>query len=835
MDVKLRSPPGGSDFQRPGAVSPDSMLVVGTRGTVMLLEKIAPEVALELPPDRMDVIRILADTVVLDEELRALDPVVVSLFRLGRSHPGEMNLVETGLPDRFQVRRSNLLVEALDIDCDEREELLLLWLRHLRVGNPRGLEGLDLGFPPGQYVPGSAFIENRLRLKFGRQALQQRPGEVFLRSQRPVTLAIADRDLRGIRPEEGRGHRTDLARFHGEVDREVMPLHPPSPGGIGGRLSEYREKVAPGIAVRSAAHVPEHLLECDHFLRGQMALLAEDRGEHRMGFLTLGVVHFTEGNPGAFARQVRPGGPAFLLEWKNRGGPLLRRESCKPGLDRLLKLGSGVAPGGGWKHEREKNTDQEKTHPEETKPRETAREAATFRPCEALDIRWGHRYFRATMRISPVLTGVLSSGGWLLLGTIQVLLTACGPENTYQAPPPPEVTVEVMEPRDTVTFLTFSGRTQASDSVELRARVKGFLQSVDFHAGDVVDQGKLLFQIDPRPFQAAVSAAEGQLASAQASLQLAIATLQKNEQLFARKVISEIDILQFRAEQDSAVAAVRIAQAELEARQLDLSFTTIAAPFKGRMSRSLVDPGNLVGGNDLTLLSTIIRPDPIYAYFQLDERTVVDYLIEAGERGDRSDDGDQIAFLQFANSATYDQKGRLDYVDNQVNPRTGTLEARASFPNPNGIVVPGIFVRIQFPMPLEQEIVIPNVALLKDLGGNYVLTVGENDMVQQSYVTMGPRIGTAHTVVETGLKAGDRVIVLGQQRARPGAPVKPTVREPAALPSPDAAPPAPAAEPPSPEATPEATAPDTAPPDNPGPEAPTPTPAADASPEPTAE
>jgi len=366
----------------------------------------------------------------------------------------------------------------------------------------------------------------------------------------------------------------------------------------------------------------------------------------------------------------------------------------------------------------------------------------------------------------------------LILG---IVLSACGPSNEYAPPPPADVTVEVVEPRNATSYITVPGRTQATDTVELRARVTGFLDSVNFEPGRMVEQGQLLYQIDPRPFKAMVAAAEGQLASAQAGLQLAIATLQKNETLFQRKVISEIDILQFRAEQDNAVAAVKIAEANLKSAQLDLSFTSIKANIKGRMSRSLVDPGNLVGADGMTLLSTIVASDPIFAYFQFDERALVDYLTD--HTPEERVEEEIVVFLELSNGTLYQHAGVVDFIDNQVNPQTGTIESRATFPNPDSDLLPGLFIRALFPQELENAIVIPTLAILRDLGGSYVLTVGDDDVVSQTYIETEARIGTNLIEVTSGLKAGDRIIVLGQQRARPGAKVNVTVRDQTPLPA----------------------------------------------------
>jgi len=370
----------------------------------------------------------------------------------------------------------------------------------------------------------------------------------------------------------------------------------------------------------------------------------------------------------------------------------------------------------------------------------------------------------------------------LLLGCISaLLLSACGPQNEFQAPPPPEVKVEVAEAQDVTAYLTFSGRTAARDFVEIRARVQGYLQSAQFNAGQLVKEGQTLFQIDPKAFQAAVDAAKGEVASAQASLELAETTLTRQEELFQKKAISELDLLNAKAERDKAAAQLEMAKAHLENTQIDLSYTDVKTPIEGRASRYEVSPGNLVGKSESTLLTTVVKLQPIEVYFEVDERQVVSFLSNAGSNENLAGSGES-AELEFANGLKHDEIGKIDFVDNRVDPNTGTIQIRAIFPNKEGVVLPGLFVRIRFPDEMEDAITVPQTALQRDLGGSFLLIADAENDVEVRYVQTGSLIGD-RIVVTDNLEAGEKVIVTNLQRARPGSKVAIEVVEPKPMPA----------------------------------------------------
>lgn len=357
-------------------------------------------------------------------------------------------------------------------------------------------------------------------------------------------------------------------------------------------------------------------------------------------------------------------------------------------------------------------------------------------------------------------------------------LPGCGPDNRFEPPPPPEVEVETLTTGPVTTYQSYPGSTTAPEFVELCARVSGFLESVDFAEGSVVEKGTTLFTIEAAPFKAALDEAKGELSTAQANLELAKQNYARNYQLHQKKAIADLELLKFKAEQDKAQAAVAVAQANVEAKQLDLSYTTVKAPFAGRTSQTDVSVGNLVGAGESTLLTTIVRDDPMYVHFEVDERQVVKYL---GHRADEDTSPTaQPAIpcnLEFADGTKYEPAGVLDFVDNRVDRDTGTLAMRATFPNEDGRLIPGLFVRILFPEEHPEAITVPNNSLQKDLGGDFVLAVGNDDVVDQRYVNLGPRTGDRR-IVESGLEAGERVIVRGIQRARADAAVRPVEATP---------------------------------------------------------
>jgi len=350
---------------------------------------------------------------------------------------------------------------------------------------------------------------------------------------------------------------------------------------------------------------------------------------------------------------------------------------------------------------------------------------------------------------------------------------ACG-RNQYEAPPPPEVTVVHPTAREVTTYNEFSGWTAAIEAVDVRARVQGYLESVNFKPGENVKKGDLLFVIEPTLYEARVAQALADLEGKQAQATAAQAQLEIAEAIFERQAGSRTDLVQKTQARDLAKAQVAMSKATLEAAKLDLSYTKIYAPIDGRIDRNLVDVGNLVGNGQATTLTSIVRDDPIYAYFTVSERVLLEYREMQRQKRTLVAEGEHnVAFLGLATEEGFPHSGKVDYAGNKIDPNTGTIEVRAIFPNPEHTIVPGLFARVRIPFTREQAIVIPDVAVLSDQGGSYVLAVDAENKVVYRRVHTGPLTEGALRVVQDGVTPADWVVVNGLQRARPGSPVKP--------------------------------------------------------------
>jgi RND family efflux transporter MFP subunit len=364
-----------------------------------------------------------------------------------------------------------------------------------------------------------------------------------------------------------------------------------------------------------------------------------------------------------------------------------------------------------------------------------------------------------------------------LLAAMLALLAACA-GNQYEAPPPPEVTVALPVERDVTTYGEFTGRTVAVESVDVRARVQGILQKMSFKPGTEVKQGELLFVIEPTLYEARFQQAEADLVGAEARARAADEQLAITEEIFQRKAGSKADLVQKTETRDEARAAVARARADLTAAKLDLSYTHLYAPISGRIDRNYVDLGNLVGAGEPTLLATIVREKPIFVYFSVSERDLLVHPELLG--GGAPATGEPIRVqLGLGDEPGFPRTGTLDYTSNRVDPSTGTIEIRAVFPNADGRIVPGLFVRVRVPFDRGPALLVPDEATQADQDGRYVLVVGANDVVEQRSIQVGPTDGEMR-VVSSGLTKTDRVVVIGLQRARPGAVVKPTLEAAAA-------------------------------------------------------
>jgi membrane fusion protein, multidrug efflux system len=334
-----------------------------------------------------------------------------------------------------------------------------------------------------------------------------------------------------------------------------------------------------------------------------------------------------------------------------------------------------------------------------------------------------------------------------------------------QTAPAPAVLVQPAELRSMTKQAEFVGRAEALEKVDLRARVQGFLGPRLFKDGDEVNEGQVVFTIEKEPFEAAVDQRKAQLASAQATLANADRQLARTAELTGKGNAPVAQLDQRTAEQGQAKAAVMEAEANLRDAQIQLSYTDIKSPISGRIGRSAVSPGNLVGP-DSGVLATVVKDDPMQVLFSVTQREML-------EARDSEVTGKVRARVRLANGSLYSEKGRVDFLDVQVNPRTDGQTVRAMFPNPDDILTSGQTVRVIIEEKGGDEVlVIPYSAVAIDQTGSYVFVVDQDNKVEQRRVRLGI-IREGFAVVEEGVKAGERVIVQGQQRVRAGITVAP--------------------------------------------------------------
>jgi RND family efflux transporter MFP subunit len=349
-----------------------------------------------------------------------------------------------------------------------------------------------------------------------------------------------------------------------------------------------------------------------------------------------------------------------------------------------------------------------------------------------------------------------------------------------QAPPlpPSRVTVSYPLEQNVTDFVEFTGQTAAVKSVEVRARVWGYLQSVNFTEGAVVKEGDLLFQIDPRPYKALVDQAKGKIAQDQAQLKHNAATYRRYEKLRKQGAATDEDIDRSLADRDGIIATLQSDQADLEAKQLDLNYTTIRSPITGRVSRYEVTEGNVVqsGQNGGTLLTTIVSIDPMYVYFDIDERTLLQVrrLVQRRELKDVQESAFPIV-VGLADEDNFPHAGVVNFLDNRVDPGTGTLRIRGVFDNHEGFLSPGLFVRCHLPLgDPHRSILVAEQAMSSDQGQKFVYVVNKSNEVSYRPVQAG-RLYDGLRVIESGLSKGEKVIVTGLQRVRPGSKVEATL------------------------------------------------------------
>ena len=341
-------------------------------------------------------------------------------------------------------------------------------------------------------------------------------------------------------------------------------------------------------------------------------------------------------------------------------------------------------------------------------------------------------------------------------------------------PAPPEVSVATPQQRDVTVYQEFVGSTEAFRSVNIRARVQGFLDRMSFEPSSFVRKGQVLFVIEPEPYEAQRDRAAAGLKAAEAGLARAESDLDRLEQAVATNAVSQQEVTRARAERDQASAAMLEAQAALTVAQIQLDYTTVESPIDGLVSRNFVDLGNLVGAGESTLLTTVRQIDPIYAYFEVSERFIAQALQQrGGHRG--AEEGGFMPATLLLEATGLEIEGVIDSMENTVDAATGTIRVRGVFPNPDALIFPGFFVRVRLPGELlEDALLVEETALGTDLGGRYLMIVGDDNIVERRYIEPGPLQPDQTRVILEGLAPGERYIIDGLQRARPGMPVTPT-------------------------------------------------------------
>jgi RND family efflux transporter MFP subunit len=361
---------------------------------------------------------------------------------------------------------------------------------------------------------------------------------------------------------------------------------------------------------------------------------------------------------------------------------------------------------------------------------------------------------------------------------VAALVAGCAPKPPAP-PPPPGVTVAPVLQRDVADWDEFSGRLEAVDQVQIRPRVSGYIKRLTFTEGREVRKGEVLFEIDPRPYQADLDRAQAQLEQARTAADLAAREVGRAEKLVDVQAISREEFDSRTSAQANSVAAVRAAEAALETARLNLGWTKVRSPIAGRVSRAEVTEGNLVqaGPPDATLLTTVVSLDSIYLYFDSDEQTYLRYSGRAAAEGAHNWHSAHLpVYLGLANETGFPHEGRLDFVDNRIDPASGTIRTRAILSNRDRRFTPGLFARVKLVGSQHAPaLLVRDAAIGTDQDRKFVLILGKGDSLQYRPVELGKLSDDGLRIVRSGLAAGDKVVVNGLMRVRPGMKVSPKV------------------------------------------------------------
>jgi membrane fusion protein, multidrug efflux system len=363
----------------------------------------------------------------------------------------------------------------------------------------------------------------------------------------------------------------------------------------------------------------------------------------------------------------------------------------------------------------------------------------------------------------------------LVISLLVIAVLGCQKETEKKAVKIPTVTVSFPVQTLAQKHLDYTGTTAALEYVDIRARVAGFLEKINFEPKQKVKAGALLFVIDPRQYQAAVNEAEAQLEAKQASLKLAKVDEEIAKSLESKEAISWLKLQQATSKSEVSKADVDLTGASLDQAKLNLEYTQVTSPIDGRVSRNYVDIGNLVGATEKTLLTTVVNDESVYCYFNVSELDLL--FLKRMYPLPRNPEPTAVVkipvFLGLADEEGFPHEGRLDFTDTVINPSTGTIQFRAIFPNPNGLLLPGMFARIRVPLQQFKALLVPEAAIQFDQGGRYLLVVDSQNIVRQKRIKMGQEEPNGMRVIDDGILLEDRVIISGLQRARPGSTVNP--------------------------------------------------------------
>ena len=364
-------------------------------------------------------------------------------------------------------------------------------------------------------------------------------------------------------------------------------------------------------------------------------------------------------------------------------------------------------------------------------------------------------------------------------------VAACKPDNKFVAPPPPEVSVARPLQQKVVPYIEQTGNTQAVNTVDLVARVEGFLTEIEYQDGQFAKKGEPLFKIDPTTYAAKVKQAEAEVVSAKALLVQAEAEFKRQETLLRQNVSAQNTYDQDKAKRDSNQANVENQTANLVIAQANLDYTGVLAPFDGVVTKRLVSVGELVGATGPTKLATIVQLDPIYVSFNLSEQDVLNIRRNLADRRITLEQLNKVPIeIGLMTEQGYPHKGHLDYVSPNVDPTTGTVLVRGVFDNPDRTLLPGFFVRVRVPIGLAEKtmLAVPDRVLAEDQTGRYLMVVNKDNVVEQRRVKVGQLLVGNLRAIESGLSADDRVVITTNGRAIPGAKVVPkqtTIQAPA--------------------------------------------------------